>query len=410
MRPRQLSVSSSYTSSSCSDDSFSSSSSTSSVPLEAEEIKHIFRTRRNIITSTSTDEDVTYQITPTAIQLSFSAIPSIDADFAKTWQQRKPGKLLVDDALNPSAVPFVPKNTHKKGDSDRQIPYASSADEDKTPTTFSLSSNHTSLANHPPPGLGPFAQNQSPQQGLPSGEVAGHPVWMAAFNAGVDAVDHHSAMHFAHNTVFSLSHWGDDDLASLALQISWYAYTDAENTGSDALALFAQCLFQIFSAQISELVGQTFLLHLRRHTLRAFDMAWDPLSLDQKAYTASQVALHVEGGISLSRFISDLFSYGMLSSTHVMSCVNQLLVRPDSQEHIVAIGYFIIRSGVDLWGVSDEDVPHNISGWKKEFFARAGVAQHTAISLLGREPGYSKGWVDTIGLQLAEWEACFVDA
>lgn len=130
-------------------------------------------------------------------------------------------------------------------------------------------------------------------------------------------------------------------------------------------------------------------------------------------YHPAQLSTHVISAISLARFIGDLFTFGLLTQAHVMNCISKIMETTFSEEHVVALGYLVQRSGPKLW-MAFESLD------RKPDFTKAGnflcqyeeLMSRVTCTLVsgGREPGYSAVWIDTVRASFAEWEAYFAEA
>ncbi|TFK27664.1 hypothetical protein FA15DRAFT_585788 [Coprinopsis marcescibilis] len=385
-RLRRLSTASSTSSTSSTETesifSSSSSSLSSNSSLDTCDVKRRFFSVQNI-----TLGNMAVEGDSESPNIKFVALPD------RTMGHSSPGflPLELEAELNPKAQPFVPRFSTPLLFSNTTEPQHS---QDVRPNY-----NQVDFGNPPPPpGLLQPSQPQTPGPEFIAPVVDMPFVWYPFFVEGLGCADLNGCQIQAEAIISSLELWSNEDFAALASQFCWNAYSNPEDI-SDAGAYFASCLLEVISQRFEHMVGQTFLWYLRQYAVKAFDSSFDPAVFNQ---TAEQSTPHVLGAISVARFIADLYAHGLVTTSHVVPCLNRLVAISSTQEHVVAIGYLITRCGPDLWVPTANLSPEPANRFLPKLYQ---TAKRSQISLLGNEPGYCQDWVDVVTSHITKWEA-----
>ncbi|KAF7294410.1 hypothetical protein MKEN_01433400 [Mycena kentingensis (nom. inval.)] len=210
-----------------------------------------------------------------------------------------------DDALNPRAVPFVPK---------------------LSPST-------------PPPS--PPRRSTQPAAAKPP------PIWFPIFTAAARASAIPSHPSRASALVASRS-WPIEAIAELAQHFCWRGgdKPDAETPG---IAPFAHAVYTAFIRAHGRDVAQSFLWHLRECVVGAFIASWDPDCPNAITYRFAPSFAYVASATAQAAFVGELFRRELIPGAHAATCVVAILKGLNSYEHLEALRGILAATGPAFW-------------------------------------------------------------
>ncbi|KAG2102266.1 uncharacterized protein F5147DRAFT_293722, partial [Suillus discolor] len=178
--------------------------------------------------------------------------------------------------------------------------------------------------------------------------------------------------------------WSFDTVRDLAQLFCWEILAKANiiDFGPEA-AFFAREVRDALKLHHSEWVSTCFVVHLQTAVLEHFKSFW--CSLNNPYVISPQQKLEMRRwnvALDFSRFLADLFAFGLIQLPIMHDCLGILLHEMVSVEHVRVVQSMIKRAGPKLWQTADAH--ERRQEFTRRFMERTALVPDNA-SLIGRE-------------------------